>query len=139
MSNRIPLVSLAALVALALAVAGCGGSDAGSPAQASTSNAPGEVLSLSADPSGQLRFTPSKLTAPKAGTITLNMTNPASAGGEHGVAIEGNGVDEEGRVVAPGATSTVTADLEPGTYTFYCPVPGHRQAGMTGTLTVDAS
>jgi uncharacterized cupredoxin-like copper-binding protein len=139
MSNRIPLVSLAALVALALAVAGCGGSDAGTSAQASTPTGLGAVLSLSADPGGQLRFTPSKLTSPKAGAITLRMANPASAGGEHGVAIEGNGVDKEGEVVAPGETSTVTADLKPGTYTYYCPVPGHRQAGMSGTLTVDAS
>jgi hypothetical protein len=123
MSNRIPLVSLAALVALALTVAGCGGTDAGSSAQASTSTGPGEVLSLSADPSGQLRFTPSKLTAPKAGTITLRMANPASAGGAHGVAIEGNGVDEDGQVVAPGETSTVTADLKPGTYTFSARFP----------------
>jgi uncharacterized cupredoxin-like copper-binding protein len=39
--------------------------------------------------------------------------------------------------VAKGGKSTVTVDLKPGKYTFYCPVPGHRQAGMQGTLTVN--
>jgi len=45
-------------------------------------------------------------------------------------------VDKSGQTVQPGGASTVTADLKPGTYTFYCPVPGHEAAGMKGTLTV---
>jgi uncharacterized cupredoxin-like copper-binding protein len=62
------------------------------------------------------------------------MANSASF--RHGVAIEGNGVDKDGQIVGQGGTSTVTVKLKPGTYTFYCPVPGHRQAGMQGTLSV---
>jgi uncharacterized cupredoxin-like copper-binding protein len=50
--------------------------------------------------------------------------------------ITGNGVSVAGVVVGPGGTSTVSASLKPGTYTFYCTVPGHREAGMSGTLTV---
>jgi uncharacterized cupredoxin-like copper-binding protein len=38
--------------------------------------------------------------------------------------------------VQNGGVSTVNVKLAPGTYTFYCSVPGHRQAGMQGTLTV---
>ena len=53
----------------------------------------------------------------------------------HAVAVEGNGVDKDGQTVTNGKTS-LTVDLKPGKYTFYCPVPGHRQAGMQGTLTV---
>lgn len=63
------------------------------------------------------------------------MANPATV--PHNVAIEGSGVDEEGEIVGEGETSTVEADLEPGEYTFYCSVPGHRQSGMEGTLTVE--
>ena len=53
------------------------------------------------------------------------------------VALKGNGVDEKGDIVSDGGVSTITiADLRTGTYTFYCSVPGHEQAGMKGTLTV---
>jgi uncharacterized cupredoxin-like copper-binding protein len=89
-------------------------------------------LRLTADPHGALRFNTKRLTA-RAGKVTIVMTNPSSSGMPHGVAIRGHG---SGRVVGPGGTSTVTATLKRGEYTFVCPVSGHAQAGMTGTLTV---
>jgi uncharacterized cupredoxin-like copper-binding protein len=64
------------------------------------------------------------------------MSNPSSSGTEHGIAIEGNGVDQDGTIVQPGSTATVTANLKPGKYEFYCPFDSHKQQGMTGTLTV---
>lgn len=70
----------------------------------------------------------------QAGEITIESKNDASI--PHDIAIEGNGVDEQGEVVQGGGTSTLTADLEPGEYTFYCTVPGHREGGMEGKLTV---
>ena len=146
-------MTLAAVVA-ALVVAGCGGSSSSSssnssstaaaaPAPASTSSsasaAPAaaptggpQTLHLAAVP-GKLAFNTTSLSA-KAGTVTLVMANPSSLA--HAVAIQGQGIDKDGKVVGNGGTSTVTAKLKPGTYTFYCPVPGHRQAGMQGTLTV---
>jgi plastocyanin len=103
-------------------------------ASGSSASGGGEDLKLSADPSGALKFDTTKLDA-KAGKVTITMTNPASV--PHAIAIEGNGVDQKGQTVQPGGgTSRVSLDLKPGTYTFYCPVDGHRAAGMQGTLTV---
>lgn len=70
----------------------------------------------------------------KPGKVTIDFENPSAI--EHDVAIEENGkqlaVSEQ---ITEGSTS-VTVNLKPGTYTFFCTVPGHRQAGMEGTLTV---
>ncbi|HEX5617981.1 MAG TPA: plastocyanin/azurin family copper-binding protein [Solirubrobacteraceae bacterium] len=140
MTKRISLLAVAP-VAIALIIAGCGGGNDSTTTASTTASSSsggggqGQVVKLSADPGGQLRFTMAKLTA-KPGKVTLSMLNPTSAGMEHGIAIEGNGVDSDGPSVAPGKTSNVTVTLKKGTYTYYCPVPGHKQAGMVGTLTV---
>lgn len=96
--------------------------------------AAGEEVELSAVPSGDLAFDPTELTA-EAGEVTLAMANPSPV--PHNVSIEGGGVDEEGETVGEGETSTVSAELEAGEYTFYCSVPGHQEGGMEGTLTVE--
>jgi uncharacterized cupredoxin-like copper-binding protein len=101
----------------------------------STGGGAASTVELSADPGGALKFDTTKLTA-KAGTVTVKMMNPASSGVPHAIAVKGNGVDQRGRTVQPGGTSTDTLKLKPGTYTFYCPVPGHEAAGMKGTLVV---
>ena len=129
-------------VTAVLALAGCGGSDeksSGSSSSSSSSNSSassgggGETLKLAADKSA-LKFDKTSLTA-KAGKVTLEMANPSQL--PHAVAIKGNGVDVDGKTVGNGETSTASTDLKPGTYTFYCPVPGHEAAGMKGTLTVN--
>jgi plastocyanin len=91
-------------------------------------------LDFEADPSGALAFTEDKATS-KAGKVTINFTNPAPV--PHNVDIEDENGENvaETEVISEDSEST-TADLKPGTYTFYCDVPGHRQAGMEGTLTV---
>jgi uncharacterized cupredoxin-like copper-binding protein len=138
MSRRLSFIAVAP-VAVALLVAGCGSSNSSQNAAATATPTPqsggGQLIKLSADPGGQLRFNTSNLTA-KPGKVTLRMTNPSSAGMDHGIAVEGNGIDSDGPTVAPGNVSSVTVTLKKGTYTFYCPVPGHLQAGMKGTLTV---
>jgi plastocyanin len=110
-----------------------GGEAAGKPAKQTAAAAAGGELRLSADPSGQLKFDKSALEA-REGTITIAMTNASSV--PHDVSIEGKGVDKKGKIVRGGGTSTVKAKLKSGSYTFYCSVDGHRQAGMKGTLTV---
>jgi uncharacterized cupredoxin-like copper-binding protein len=90
-------------------------------------------LHIDADPTGQLKFTSSSAVA-TPGHVTIVMHNPSSV--SHDIAIQGNGVNEVGPIVGKGGTSTVSAALKPGRYTFYCSVPGHRQAGMVGLLVV---
>lgn len=114
---------------LVLGLSACGGGDGngdGEPAGGGT------TLELAADPGGGFTFDKKTLEAP-AGTITIHLTNDASV--PHDVAIEGNGVDEKTDTVTNGDVS-LTVELEAGEYTFYCSVPGHREGGMEGTLTV---
>ena len=142
--------ALFALLLAALALVACGGGsdttgEETTPAPETTKEAEGEkeaeggsagasTLEFEADPSGQLAYTTDEATG-KAGKVTVNFTNQSPI--PHDVALE----DEAGEQIA--ATETVaegtdstTAELKPGKYTFYCTVPGHRQAGMEGTLTV---
>ena len=125
-----------ALAAAAVVLAGCGGGDEESSATATptaTQAACGEELSLAAPEDGSLKFDKSTLSA-SAGTVTIMFDNPSQV--PHAVAIEGNGVQEAGETVTSGDAPPITVDLKPGTYEFYCPVPGHKEAGMKGTLTV---
>jgi plastocyanin len=141
---------MACLLAVgALAVAGCGGSSSNNngggggggggstPTSTPASNSGGSSSSgggvpIAADPNGSLKFTTTTLKA-KAGTVTFDFTNKASI--PHAFAIKGNGVNAKGKTVT-GGSDTLTVKLKPGTYTFYCPVDGHKAAGMQGTLTV---
>src|SRR5439155_16513783 len=93
----------------------------------------GSTLKIAADPGGALKFTSKSLTA-KAGTVTVQFSNQSST--PHAVKIEGNGAAEKGSDTITSANTSFTITLKPGKYTFYCPVDGHRAAGMQGTLTV---
>jgi plastocyanin len=106
----------------------------GSPAPPSSpaSKTP-SAIALSANPGGLLSFDKKQLSA-KAGAVTITLTNTAPL--EHNVAVaQGSNVLGSTPTFA-GGSRTLTLTLAPGTYTFYCTVPGHRQAGMEGTLTV---
>jgi plastocyanin len=91
------------------------------------------VVEIDADPTGQLKYLSSSASA-TPGTVELRMKNMSST--PHDIAITGGGVSQIGKVVSNGGVSTVSTSLKPGSYTFYCSVDGHRQAGMVGTLTV---
>jgi plastocyanin len=98
-----------------------------------TAQEKGGVVDIPTDTGGQLAYQ-YKDAAAKAGKVTLESKNAAPVG--HNIAVEGNGVSAKGQVVQGGATSRVQVTLKPGTYTFFCSVPGHREAGMQGKLTV---
>jgi uncharacterized cupredoxin-like copper-binding protein len=93
------------------------------------------ALKLAADPGGQLSYDTKQLTA-KAGKVTITMTNMSPL--EHDVAVAQGSKVLGVTPTFQGGSRTLTLSLKPGTYTFYCTVPGHRQAGMEGTLTVSA-
>ena len=95
----------------------------------------GETISLEADPDGQLAYTTDTLTA-KAGNLTISFDNPASI--THDVSVEDSAGNDLGTsdLIAQDTTSLVLENVKPGSYTFYCTVPGHKEAGMEGTLTV---
>ena len=127
-------------VAAVLALAGCGGSDSSSSgsgssggSSSSSSSGGGSTLALAADPGGALKFDKTSLKA-KAGSVTIDFTNDSSL--PHDVKLEGPGVDGEGTDTITGSSTSVTLDLQPGEYTFFCSVDGHRAAGMEGKLVV---
>jgi plastocyanin len=90
----------------------------------------GTTLRLTADAKGFPRFDKKSLESP-AGKVTLTLTNPSPL--PHNISIEGVAT---GKQVVKGGTSTLTAVLKPGSYTYLCTLPGHAQAGMKGTLVV---
>lgn len=90
------------------------------------------TLKLAADPTA-LAFDKTELSA-KAGKVTIDFTNPSAI--PHNVVIEEDGKELAGFEPITEGEESETADLKPGTYTFFCSVTGHREAGMEGTLTV---
>jgi plastocyanin len=145
---------------LALGVAACGGSSGSSSSSGGATSASGATssaaagtgtgaatssaaaaggasgsLAIAANPSGQLAYDTKTLSA-KAGKVTITMTNMSPVG--HNITIQQG---TSGSVLGStptftGGTKSVTVNLKAGTYTFFCSVPGHRAAGMVGTLTV---
>jgi plastocyanin len=93
---------------------------------------PGGTLQLAADPT-QIAYDKTALSS-KPGAVTVDFDNPSQL--SHDVAIaKGSEEIAKSELIAQ-AKASVTADLAPGSYVFYCTVPGHREAGMEGTLTV---
>ncbi len=147
-----PILSLLAVAAGVLALAGCGSSSnttssttASTPATTATSapaattttsssTSSGSTLALEANREGQLAYSAKSLTA-NAGKVSIDFTNMAPL--SHNLTIEGAG----GKILGAtptfmGASKTLSLQLKAGTYKFFCSVPGHRMAGMEGTLTV---
>jgi plastocyanin len=105
------------------------------PSAAAKPSAPAETLKVSSPSSGELMFDPSTLEA-KAGNVTIDYDNPSPV--PHSIAIGSEGSSDiiDQSDIGASATFTVTADLKAGTYVYFCTVPGHREAGMEGKLTV---
>jgi plastocyanin len=133
---------LFALLLASFALVACGGDDddsdtttgGGETTQEGGTAGSASALVFEADPGGGLAYISDTATV-KAGKVTVDFTNPQPI--SHDVAIEDSGgkTIAQTEVIGEGTDSTV-ANLKSGEYTFYCSVPGHREAGMEGTLTV---
>ena len=148
-SRPMLLAGLAATAAVLLALTGCGSSSTSTSTTSSSETTPAstpanpappssggaQTLALAANPEGQLKFDKTALTA-KAGKVTIVFTNTAPEG--HNVNIESaSGAALGATPTFQGGSKTLSVTLKAGTYKFYCSVPGHRMAGMEGTLTVN--
>ncbi|HSD23786.1 MAG TPA: plastocyanin/azurin family copper-binding protein [Solirubrobacterales bacterium] len=143
MKRASAVAAMAALAMLGLAACG-GGSDnnnattaAATPANTATAGGGGggaSTVNISTPSGSELAYEQKDASA-KAGSVTIDFQNNESI--PHDVAVEDSSGKQLGAtdLVASGS-STTTVDLTPGTYTFFCTVPGHRDAGMEGTLTV---
>jgi plastocyanin len=120
----------AAKPAAAAPKARANGGTGGTAAPAAAAGAP---LALAADPTGQLRYDRKTLSA-KAGKVTIDFTNKSQVG--HDVTIAKGPTKLGGTKVITNSKASASVTLKPGAYVFYCSVPGHRQAGMQGSLTV---
>ena len=151
---RNPITLLAASGVLALGVAACGGSGhssaagstATSPAAAnsaastsstasSSTGAPASKLEISAASSGALMFDTTTAKA-QAGTVTITFVNHSTESHNLTVVRGANGSQVGATPTFAGGSKTLSLHLSPGRYTYFCSVPGHRQAGMQGTLIV---
>jgi plastocyanin len=151
-------ISSLALFAALVALAGCGSSGSSSSSSSTTAAAPPTTssstaaapttssssaaaptsasgsLGLEANKEGQLEYNTKTLSA-KAGNVSIDFTNASPLA--HNVTIESSSGAKVGATPTfSGGSKTLSVNLKPGTYKFFCSVPGHRQAGMEGTLTV---
>lgn len=117
----------ALLAALALTLAACGGGD-GDGGDGDGGGDGGTTLSVQGK---EFEFIPNTLSAPADTEVTVELENTGTI--EHDFTID----EANMKVLVPATeTGTGTFSLSAGTYTFYCSVPGHRESGMEGTLTV---
>jgi plastocyanin len=155
-TRSMPIVSILVLTVGLLALAGRGSSSSSSSSTAASTSTPAETtpttssstaatpapasesgsskVSLEANPEGQLAYNTKALSA-KAGQVSVDFANKSSL--PHNVTIESSSGAKVGATPTfSGGSKSLSVNLKPGTYKFFCSVPGHRQAGMEGTLTV---
>jgi plastocyanin len=137
--RKLALVALCAMGPLALAACGSSSSSSTTTAASSTTSTTqaaaggGQTLSLAAD-SSALAYQQTSLSA-KPGKATIDFDNPSAIG--HDVCVQDSSGKEVGcSDIIQQSKTTLDVDLKPGTYTYFCSVDGHEQAGMKGTLTV---
>ena len=137
------VMAVAALAVLGLAACGGGGDNNNDTTAAATPPATtattgggggGSTVEISTPSGTDLAFDQKDVSA-KAGTVTIDFDNKQAI--PHDVTVEdSSGMQLGGTDLVSSGTANATVDLQSGSYTFFCSVPGHREAGMEGTLTV---
>ena len=133
MRKLVMVVAFGVLASAALAA--CGGGGGNETSSTTPAGGGGQTLQLKADPNGGSAYQEKSLSA-KTGEATIDLDNPAQI--DHDVCVESPSGDQLGcsDIVAAGKTTLSVNLSQPGHYTFYCSVDGHRALGMEGTLTV---
>ncbi len=131
MGIRIGVIGFACLLFLGLLLVGC------NPAEETES----EVQEVVEEPidtievqETEFSLDPSEITLDRPGTYVFRAVNVGDT--VHALEIEGEGIEEETEEIAPGESTELEVNLDPGTYKLYCPVGNHEELGMTGTVTV---
>jgi len=138
------VLAVGAIAALGLAACGGDDDDAGGTTAAATPPATttggagggggGSKVDISTPSGSDLAFDQSNVSA-KAGRVTIDFDNKQAT--PHDVVIEDSSGQQLGKTdLISSSTASTDVELQPGTYTFFCDVPGHEEAGMKGTLTV---
>jgi plastocyanin len=145
---RKSFVLLAVVLTIPLTLAACGDDDDDETAagdtttteepttedtttEAAAGGGGGETVDISET---EFAIDPKDVTA-AAGEVTFAIANDGSA--PHNLEVEGNGIEELSDTIEGGQKTNLTVNLEPGEYEMYCAIPGHREQGMEGTVTVE--
>lgn len=139
MTKLAELLAICAIVPFVLAA--CGGDEeepsgsSGTETEADV-NPSTDTLEVAAVPDGSFEFEQDSLEA-DAGTLSVTFDNPAPIA--HDFCVEDDGGEEIGctDLIADGNTDIAEFEVEPGEYTYFCSVAGHRDGGMEGTLSVE--
>jgi plastocyanin len=124
----------AAILASSLVVlTACGGGDGDGATDTAADGAAASSGGVTIEAT-EFAYSPEDFSLPADQDTELTLANKGVV--EHDIVVEE--LDDRELVFAnAGETVTETVSLPAGTYTFYCSIPGHRSAGMEGTLTVE--
>jgi uncharacterized cupredoxin-like copper-binding protein len=133
--HRLPLLGAVVVV---VAASGCGGGNGGSQNKTestASSSSGGSVLKTVTIDESEYKLAPSTVTLDKPGTYELKAVNKGSV--MHALEVEGSGIEQKSDEIGPGDSTTIKVTFKKeGSYEMYCPVDGHRDQGMEGTITV---